>query len=157
MCAVHLYNCLISGGDMLDMCSNQTRTWTPLFEGMQLFAYLATPTFPQHTSNGGHCLCHIYQGSVCSSRVSLFLTRPPVSVFEGTQSSSYLAPNPLFKTVGAGAEGKWWVGEGTLPDAALSPPHQSLSLRVHSPCLTWCHTHLSKQLVQRGGVGWAGG
>ena len=48
------------------------------------------------------------------------------------------------------------MGEGTLPDATLSPPHQSLFLRVHSPCLTWCHTHLSKQLAQRGGGGWVG-
>ena len=97
MCAVHLYNCLISGGDMLDMCSNQTRTWTPLFEGMQLFAYLATPTFPNTPALSQHCSCHITGKCVHATRT--FVSHLD-TFFESMQLLTYLATPTYTSSLG---------------------------------------------------------
>ena len=194
MCAVHLYNCLISGGDMLDMCSNQTRTWTPLFEGMQLFAYLATPTFPNTPALSQHCSCHITGKCVHATRS--FVSH--LDTFESMQLLTYLAKPTYTSSLGGYCchiTGKcvhatrilvsrcslltWphppspntppMVGTACVTFIrevcahhecpCFSPGHQFLSLRVHSPRLTWHHTHFSKQLVlgQRGSGGWVRG
>ena len=75
-----------------------------------------TPTFQNSRCWGRE----VGVGEAWDSAWCYTVTTPPVSVFDSTQSLSYLAPHPPFKTVGV-----WGGGggsEGTLPDATLSPP-----------------------------------
>ncbi|KAK7493117.1 hypothetical protein BaRGS_00015638 [Batillaria attramentaria] len=52
------YECL-SGTDVVDMCSNFTRTWQRIFEGFDVLAYLATPQFPDTPALRRHCSCQV--------------------------------------------------------------------------------------------------